>query len=164
MPVLLYTVGGGSVSSWGVVGVQTDGVISAGLLPLHIHQLSFCLHRHEGEGVGAHLIVNNLLRLRADCFGNLIAFLLLLDHQAILHIFPLTVSLEGWHTDLSLLLNIVHSALFPVILNTRAMGSWLGMSLWVGMRLRVGMGLWVGMRLWVMVRWSWLVMVYIWFG
>merc|ERR1712128_155495 len=108
-----------------------------------------------GEGVGAHLIVNNLLRFRADCFGELIAFLLLLDHQAIPHIFPLTVSLEGWHTDLSLLLNIVHSTLLPVIFNTGAMRPWLGMRLWVGMRL------WLGMRLWVAVGWSWLVVVYV---
>jgi len=146
VPVLLHTVGGGSIASWGMVRVYTDGVVCTGLLPLHIHQLSFCLHRHEGEGVGAHLIVNNLLRLGADCFGYLIAFLLLLDHEAILNIFSLTISLKRGHTDLSFLLHIVYSTLLPVILNTRAMGA----------------GLCVGAG--VLVGWSSLLVVDIGFG
>ena len=71
MPVLLHTVGGGSVASWGMVRVYTDGVVCTGLLPLYIHELGLCLHRHKGKGVGAHFIVNDLLGLGADCFGNL---------------------------------------------------------------------------------------------
>lgn len=146
MPVLLHTVGGGSIPSWGVVRVYTDGVIRTGLLPLDIHELGLCLHRHECEGVGAHFIVNDLLGLGADCFGNLIAFLLLLDHQAILYIFSLTISLKCWHTDFSFLLHIVYSTLLPVIFDTRAMGLWLCVGSWE------------------LVGWSWLVVVDIGFG
>jgi hypothetical protein len=61
----------------------------------------------------------------------LIAFLLLLDHQAILYIFSLTISLKCGHTDFSFLLHIVYSTLLPVILNTWAMGLWLCVGSWV---------------------------------
>ena len=74
----------------------------------------------------------------------LITFLFLFNNQTILNIFSLTVSLEGWNTDLCLLLHIVHSTLLPVILHTWSMGLWWGV--------------------WVVVGWSWLVVVDIGFG
>ena len=61
----------------------------------------------------------------------LIAFLLLLDHEAIPNIFSLTISLECWYTDFRFLLHIVYSALFSVVFDTRAMGAWLCVWWWV---------------------------------
>jgi len=146
VPVLLHTVGGGSISTHSMVRVNTDSVLHARLLPLDIHQLGLCLHRYQGEGVGAHFIVNNFLSFSADGFGDLITFFLLLDHQTILHIFFLTVSFECWDTNFSFLLHIIYAALFSVVLNT-----------WT-------MRLWWGVGWWLVVGWSGLVVVNIGFG
>lgn len=154
MPVLLHTVCRCCISSWGKVRVGTDGGISTGLLPLHIHQLGLRLHGHQGEGVGTHLIVSYLLSLCAHCLGHLIAFFLLLNHQAILHLFCLTLSLECWDTHLSLLLHIVHCTLLPVILHPWPMGLWWRVRL-VVVVVDIGLGQWgmVGSRLgyWLVV-------------
>ena len=93
-----------------LLGVMTD------LAPHSIHQLGLGLHHPGGDGVGAHLHVNNLVALSANSLGHVVALVVVLDHLAPSHALLITVSLEAGHTDLLSLLDIVQVTLAWVAL------------------------------------------------
>jgi len=148
MSVFLNTMGWRCIASRYMMRVDTDGVVCAGFFPLDVHQLCLGLHWDQVEGVCAHLVVDNLLRLCADSFDNLITFLLLFDHQTISNVFLFALGSKGWYADFCLLFDVVYGTFLPVVFDARPVGSWrrwmLMMGCWMvglGMVMMVNVGL-----------------------
>merc|ERR1719234_2435608 len=140
---LLMTVGrGGSVGR--LCMVETDGLLMAHLCPVGLEQLRLGGDGVEGVGVGAHLVVDHVVPLNAHRPHHVLALLLRPQLEGVPPVLLVALGLEGGHTDLSRLFDVVHGTLLPIgrsscMSNWGVVGNWPGWSV-VGSLLVVDKG------------------------